>query len=108
VTGPGHVPCTPYRYLVCKGMFMAKHKDPQKPKQQQRSQQSAETQHGETGVASSAQHSETGIGSSQGQDRESPNLPRSDKLQPGQRSDVERGSGESLVNDPTGAYKERP
>ena len=76
------------------------------PEQKQDSRQSS-TQHGETGVASSAQQNQTGIGSSQGQDRESPNLPRSD-TQPGQRSDVERGSGESMVNDPTGAYKERP
>lgn len=86
---------------------MAKHKDQQKPTQRQGSRQSADTQHGQTGVASSAQQRQTGIGSSQGQDRESPNLPR-DRPQPGQRSDVERSSGESLVNDPTGAYKERP
>ena len=77
------------------------------PKQKQDSRQSS-TQHGETGVASSAQQNQTGIGSSQGQDRESPNFPKSDGAQPGQRSDVERGSGESLVNDPTGAFKERP
>ena len=83
---------------------MTKRKD--KPQQQQGSKQSS-TQHGETGVASSAQQNQTGIGSSQGQDHESPNPPRSDST-PGQRSDVERGSGESLVNDPTGAYKERP
>ena len=84
---------------------MTKRKD--KPQQQQNSKQSS-TQHGETGVASGAQQNQTGIGSSQGQDRESPNLPRSGGAQPGQRSDVERGSGDSLVNDPTGAYKERP
>lgn len=84
---------------------MTKRKD--KPQQQQDSKQSS-TQHGETGPASSARQDKTGIGSSQGQDRESPNLPRSDGAQPGQRSDIERGGGESLVNDPTGAYKERP
>ena len=82
-----------------------------KPQQQEASQQSANTQHGQTGVVSSAQQSQSGIGSSQGQDRESPNLPRSDRAHPGQRSDIERGKSgteESLVNDPTGAYKERP
>ena len=83
---------------------MTKRKD--KPQQQQDSSQSA-TQHGETDRAPGARQDKTGIGSSQGQDRESPNLPRSEN-QPGQRSDVERGSGESLVNVPTGAYKERP
>jgi hypothetical protein len=86
---------------------MTQHKDEQKPKQKESSQQSAETQHGTTGVASSAQQNQTGIGSSQGQDRESPNLPK-DRSQPGQRSDVERDSADSLVNDPTGAFKERP
>ena len=84
---------------------MTKRKD--KPQQLQGSKQSSK-QDGETGAASSAQQDQTGIGSSQGQDRESPNFPKADGAQPGQRSDVERGSGESLVNDPTGAYKERP
>jgi len=83
---------------------MTKRKD--KPQQQQGSRQSS-TQHGETGATSSARQNRTGIGSSQGQDRESPNLPRSD-TQPGQRSDVERASDDSMVSDPTGAYKERP
>jgi hypothetical protein len=82
---------------------MTKRKD--KPQQLQGSRQSAK-QDGEPGAASSTPEEKTGIGSSQGQDRESPNLPR-DRAQPGQRSDVERGSGESLVSDPTGAYKER-
>lgn len=51
-----------------------------------------------------------GIGSSQGQDsasRERPSGGTPDIERGGAGGDVERG-GESLVQDPTGAYKERP
>jgi hypothetical protein len=58
------------------------------------------------------QQQQTGIGASQGQDRDSPDLEK----RPGERSntsaDIERAgqgnSRDSLVNDPTGAFKERP
>jgi hypothetical protein len=53
-----------------------------------------------------------GIGSSQAQDRETPNLERPSRAKSGARSDIEGGeqdsAGESLVNDSTGAFKERP
>jgi hypothetical protein len=58
------------------------------------------------------QQGQTGIGASQAQDRGSPDLDK----RPGERSnasaDIERpgqgNSRDSLVNDPTGAFKERP
>jgi len=58
------------------------------------------------------QQQQSGIGASQGQDRDSPDLDK----RPGERSnisvDIERAgqgnSRDSLVNDPTGAFKERP
>jgi hypothetical protein len=65
------------------------------------------------GPAEQAGHQEqSGIGASQGQDRGSPDLDK----RPGERSnasaDIERAgpgnSRDSLVNDPTGAFKERP
>ena len=63
--------------------------------------------------------SRPGIGSSQGQDRGSPDEQQERRPSAG-TPDIERGSGgggdiergasgrESLVQDPTGAYKERP
>jgi hypothetical protein len=55
---------------------------------------------------------QAGIGSSQAQDRETPNLERPARDKSGSRPDIERGrqdsAGESMVNDSTGAFKERP
>ena len=64
--------------------------------------------------AGGAQPARSGIGSSQGQDRGSPERPSAgtpDIERGGGSEDIERGGGdsrESLVNDPTGAFKERP
>ena len=64
--------------------------------------------------AGGAQPARSGIGSSQGQDRASPERPSAgtaDIERGGGSQDVERGgagSRDSLVNDPTGAFKERP
>ena len=54
------------------------------------------------------QQKQSGIGAGQRQDRDSPDLEK----QPNSSGDVERGSEgnsrDSLVNDPSGAFKERP
>jgi hypothetical protein len=59
------------------------------------------------GSDEAGQYKQSGIGASQGQDRESPDLDK----RPG-TADIERAgqgnSRDSLVNDPTGAFKERP
>ena len=95
-------------------------KDPaQKGRQEQASVQSA--QQGEekkqTGKPRAGQQGQSGIGSSQGQDRGSPDeqtrrpsagtpdIERGSEAADGQRG---AGSRDSLVNDPTGAFKERP
>ena len=88
-------------------------------RQTENSRQSA--QQGEpkkqTGKPGSEQQTQTGIGSSQGQDRESrpgreggrPSAGTPDIERGRGSQDVERGGGtDSLVNDPTGAFKERP
>ena len=88
-------------------------------RQQQDSQQSA--QQGEpkeqTGKPHENDRSPAGIGSSQGQDRgsrpgrqeERPSAGTPDIERGGRANDVEQPAlGESLVQDPTGAYKERP
>jgi hypothetical protein len=69
-----------------------------------------------TGKPGSSEKSRAGIGSSQAQDRGSPD--ERERRPSGGTPDVERGSGgdiergagsrESLVQDPTGAFKERP
>jgi hypothetical protein len=71
---------------------------------------------GGEGRSRSGSDDEAGIGSSQAQDRETPNVKRPSSDKSGARSDVERGEQEheqhraadSLVNDSTGAFKERP
>src|SRR5688500_14226467 len=73
---------------------------------------------GGSGKPPSAEQGKTGIGSSQGQDRASrdeqqggrPSAGTPDVERSGGSTDMERGSGsdESLVADPTGAFKERP
>jgi hypothetical protein len=67
---------------------------------------------GRAGASPSGSDDAPGIGSSQAQDRDTPNLERSSGGKSGARSDIERGeqdsAGESLVNDSTGAFKERP
>ena len=91
----------------------------QKGRQEQASVQSA--QQGEekkqTGKPVSGQPSQRGIGSSQGQDRGSPDEQQTRRPSAG-TADIERGSEaadmqgdesrDSLVNDSTGAFKERP
>jgi len=71
----------------------------------------------QSGRPPGAQQSPSGIGSSQGQDRGSPpDRPQgrpsagTPDIERGGPQDVERGgeSRESLVQDPTGAFKERP
>lgn len=88
-------------------------------RQKQESQQSA--RQGEpkeqTGKPHEPDQNPAGIGSSQGQDRGSRSGPPKDRPSAG-TPDIERGGGtndverpaegESLVQDPTGAYKERP
>lgn len=85
-------------------------------KQNQRSQQSIDNPAGKPKQKAPADEKPggTGIGSSQGQDRES----RSDRDRVPHTgrgtADIERasadpqGSGESLTDDPVGAFKERP
>lgn len=87
-------------------------------RQKQDSRQSA--QQGEpkeqTGKPHANEPSPAGIGSSQGQDRGSrsgqedrPSAGTPDIERGGATNDVERpASGDSLVQDPTGAFKERP
>ena len=59
-----------------------------------------------------AQPARSGIGSSQGQDRGSAERPSAGTpdIERGGSQDIERGGGsrDSLVDDPTGAFKERP
>lgn len=95
------------------------------PKQNQTSEQSmCNPSATSNSHARSSRQTESGVGSSQGQDAPSredqagaaerpsagtPDLPRERGL--ADTSDVERGSGGSegsLVNDPSGAFKERP
>jgi hypothetical protein len=54
--------------------------------------------------------SQPGIGSSQAQDREAPVRDRDGTadIERGSQPESDPGSRESLVQDPTGAYKERP
>ena len=92
----------------------------QRGRQDQASVQSAQQgeDKGASGKPSAAEQSKTGIGSSQGQDRASREEPQGgrpsagtpDVERSGGATDVERGAGseESLVADPTGAFKERP
>ena len=89
-------------------------------RQEQASVQSA--QQGEakpaTGKAGAGEAGRSGIGSSQGQDRASrddrqggrPSAGTPDIERGSAAADIERGGGpgESLVKDPTGAFKERP
>ena len=86
------------------------------PRQDQRSEQSvdnpADAERQQGGPADKAGSQNTGIGSSQGQDRER----REERpLRTGQgTADIERGGAgsrggtDSLVDDTTGAFKERP
>jgi hypothetical protein len=85
-------------------------------KQEQKSRQSIE-QGGQSGRAAGKPDKDatpTGIGSTQGQDaegRERPSAGTADIERERGTSDVERGAadtGESLVGDSTGAFKERP
>ncbi len=89
------------------------------------SQQQASTQSGKqgehltkTGKPSIKTHAPSGIGASQGQDSSASAPPQGQRPSAG-TADIERGgpqdhsragntSTESLVNDPTGAFKERP
>ena len=83
-------------------------------KQNQRSQQSIDNPAGKPRqkAPADAKDDAAGIGSSQGQDRESrrDDVPRTGRG----TADIERssadgqGRGESLADDPVGAYKERP
>src|SRR5688572_29629907 len=88
-------------------------------RQTQDSRQSAEQgdPKKQTGKPPSGQQRRSGIGSSQGQDRASPPESGSDRPSAGTpdiergggSQDIERGGGtDSLVNDPTGGFKERP
>lgn len=89
-------------------------------RQEQASVQSSEqgADKAASGKPRSTEHGKSGIGSSQGQDRASreeqqggrPSAGTPDVERGGGSTDVERGSGsgESLVADPTGAFKERP
>jgi len=88
-------------------------------RQKQESRQSAEQGEpkDQSGKSPSGEQSRSGIGSSQGQDQgssperqeERPSAGTPD-IKRGSSQDVERGVGrnESLVHDPTGAFKERP
>ena len=62
--------------------------------------------------AGSGQQSQAGIGSSQGQDRGSPREQRERTDRSSGTSDIERptpsNASDSIVNDMTGAFKERP
>lgn len=87
-------------------------------RQTQDSRQSGEQGRAKPGSArpSAGEKSRPGIGSSQGQDRgspaerERPSAGTPDVERGRGHGDVERGAGsrESLVQDPTGAFKERP
>ena len=95
-------------------------KDPaRKGRQEQASVQSA--QQGEkkkqTGKPRTGQQGQSGIGASQGQDRGSPDEQSrrpsagTPDIERGSEADVKQGgagSSESLVNDATGPFKERP
>jgi hypothetical protein len=76
------------------------------------SPQGTHPQSGARGTGDSGGQSRAGIGSGQGQDRATPDLERPAGGESNVRSDVERGeqdSGQdSLVNESTGAFKERP
>ena len=90
-----------------------------KPSQQQDSRQSeGQGEHKKSSgkPVPGKQEDQAGIGSSQGQDRGSPSEQQEPRPSAG-TPDIERGSArdtgqrsstESLVNDPTGAFKERP
>jgi hypothetical protein len=87
-------------------------------KQDQRSQQSANNpadSKRQQGAANPAPPSRTGIGSSQGQDGGVREERPPSHIRTGEgTADIERGSAgaesgsDSLVEDPTGAFKERP
>ncbi len=89
----------------------------QKQDSQQSGRQGRDKAH--TGKPDERGKSPAGIGSSQGQDRGSPRE-QQDRRPSGGTPDIERGGGgggdvergagtrESLVQDPTGAFKERP
>ena len=95
-------------------------KDTKQARQDQASVQSAQqgANKGGSGKPRAAERDKTGIGASQGQDRASrdeqqggrPSAGTPDLERSGGSTDMERGSGseESLVADPTGAFKERP
>jgi len=90
-----------------------------KPSQRQDSRQSegqGEPKKSSGKPAPGKQQERSGIGSSQGQDSGSPSEQQAPRPSAG-TPDIERGSArdtgqrsstESLVNDPTGAFKERP
>ena len=90
-----------------------------KGRQEQASVQSAQQgeEKSQTGKPSPGEQSQRGIGSSQGQDRGSPD--EQSRRPSAGTPDIERGSeadekqrgagsSESVVNDATGAFKERP
>ena len=90
-----------------------------KGRQEQASVQSAQQgeEKNQTGKPSPGQQSQRGIGSSQGQDHGSRDEQQSRRPSAGTPdiergggvpADVERAGGDSLVNDSTGAFKERP
>jgi len=95
-------------------------KDPaQKGRQEQASVQSAQqgAEKKQTGKPRTDQQGQRGIGASQGQDRGSPDEQSrrpsagTPDIERGSEADeMQRGAGssESLVNDGTGAFKERP
>lgn len=84
--------------------------------QQQNSRQSSQS--GEGSGKATGEKAKAGIGSSQGQDTPSREQPAGSERPSAGTADIERGSGgegesgrgskESLVQDPVGAYKERP
>lgn len=102
---------------------MAKHEQgkAQRPGQQSQESRQSGGQGGstsQTGKAGANDKTRAGIGSSQGQDRGSPREQQDPRPSAG-TPDIERGGGggdierqlssrDSLVNDPTGAFKERP
>jgi hypothetical protein len=92
----------------------------EKPSQRQDSRQSAGqgADQKSTGKPAPGKQDQPGIGASQGQDRGSPSEQQESRPSAG-TPDIERGSArdtgpdaagstESLVKDPTGAFKERP
>ena len=85
------------------------------PEQKQNSRQSAKQGESKPDNAPKGSPAPSGLGSSQKQDQEQRRGERPSAGTPdverggGTPGDVERGaSGQSLVNDPVGAYKERP